>query len=62
VLLAIALVDWLYQRWQHREDLKMTRREWLDDLRRSEGDPRNKARRRRAGTELVGRIRQEQQR
>jgi len=62
VLLAIALVDWVYQRWQHREDLKMTRREWLDDLRRSEGDPRNKARRRRAGTDLVGRIRQEQQR
>lgn len=38
-LLVLAVVDYLYQRWQHRQDLKMTRREYLDDLRRMEGDP-----------------------
>ncbi len=45
-LLALAVVDYLYQRWQHRQDLKMTRREYLDDLRRMEGDPLIRRRRR----------------
>lgn len=45
-LLVLAVVDYLYQRWQHRQDLKMTRREYLDDLRRMEGDPLIRRRRR----------------
>lgn len=43
-LAAVAVVDLVYQRWQYRQDLKMTRREYLDDLRRMEG--RARARRR----------------
>jgi flagellar biosynthetic protein FlhB len=39
-LLAVALVDLLYQRWQYRQDLKMTRREFLEDLRKMEGQER----------------------
>ncbi len=34
-LLALAAVDYLYQRWRHRKDLKMTRREFLEELRNS---------------------------
>jgi flagellar biosynthetic protein FlhB len=37
-LLAIGLADYFYQRWQHRQDLRMTRRQWKDDMRRAEGD------------------------
>ena len=40
VLGILAMIDWLYQRWQYREDLKITRRELLDDLRRMKGDSR----------------------
>jgi len=46
VLLVLAAVDWLYQRWQHRQDLKMTRREWLEDLKRMEGGGQTLKRRR----------------
>jgi flagellar biosynthesis protein FlhB len=51
VLFALAVVDWLYQRWQHRQDLKMTRREWLEDLKRMEGGRRIRAKRRSANRE-----------
>lgn len=33
----LALVDFLYQHWQYRRDLRTTRRELLDDLRQMEG-------------------------
>lgn len=39
ILLAVGLLDWLYQRWQLNQDLMMTRRELQDDLRKMEGDP-----------------------
>lgn len=38
-LLVIGLADWWYQRWQHRQDLKMTRDEVKDERRSMEGDP-----------------------
>ena len=38
-LFVLAIPDLLYQRWQHKQDLKMTWHEYLDDLRRMEGDP-----------------------
>lgn len=38
-LVALGVLDWLYQRWQHRQDLKMTHEQWREDLRRNEGDP-----------------------
>jgi len=47
-LAVLAGVDWLYQRYQRRQDLKMTRREVLEDLRRMEGDPLIRRRRRAA--------------
>jgi flagellar biosynthetic protein FlhB len=45
LLLAIGVVDYLYQRWQHTQDLKMTRQEVMDERRSMEGDPQIKGRR-----------------
>lgn len=36
-MLALAMLDVLYQRWQHRQDLRMTRRELLDEMKRGRG-------------------------
>jgi len=49
----LALIDWGYQRWAYRADLRITRRELLDDLRRMEGDAKTAKRRRRMGEQLV---------
>jgi len=48
-LMVLAVLDLLFQRWQHRRDLMMTRREVMDDLKRMEGDATlRRLRRRRA--------------
>ncbi len=38
VLGLLAGIDWLYQRWQYRQDLKITPRELREDLKQMEGD------------------------
>ncbi|MDP6636815.1 MAG: EscU/YscU/HrcU family type III secretion system export apparatus switch protein [Phycisphaerae bacterium] len=48
VLAVLGGIDWLYQWRRHRRDLMMTRREVLEDLRKTEGDPLMRSRRRRA--------------
>ncbi len=53
VLLALALLDLLYQRWQHDQDLHMTRQELKEDLKRMEGDPHIRARRQRVARQLA---------
>ncbi|MFM9996032.1 MAG: flagellar biosynthesis protein FlhB [Phycisphaerales bacterium] len=53
LLLMIGLVDFLYQRWQHTRDLKMTRQEVQDERRSSEGDPDVKRRRHRMAQEIA---------
>ena len=45
VLLVLALLDYLYQRWQHQRDLKMTPRQVKEELKQSEGDPNLRSRR-----------------
>jgi flagellar biosynthetic protein FlhB len=45
VLLILGVTDWLYQRWQHTQDLKMTKDEVKDERRSMEGDPQVKGRR-----------------
>jgi flagellar biosynthetic protein FlhB len=47
VLLALALADFLYQRWEYEESMKMTKQEVKDEYRQMEGDPLVKARIRR---------------
>jgi len=44
VYILIAVADFVYQRWQHREDLKMTKQEIKDEMKQSEGDPQIKGR------------------
>ena len=44
VLIILAIVDYVYQRWQFEEDLKMTKQEVKDEHKQSEGDPKVKAR------------------
>lgn len=54
-LLALAGVDWLYQRWQHRRDLRTTPRRHAEDMRRMEGDGRVRHRRQQIGQQLADR-------
>jgi flagellar biosynthetic protein FlhB len=43
-LLAMAILDYLYQRWEYDRSLRMTRQEVRDEYRQLEGDPMVKAR------------------
>ena len=43
-LLALAVLDYLYQRWEYDRSLRMTRQEVRDEYRQLEGDPMVKAR------------------
>ena len=45
VLLLLGLLDFLYQRWKYRQDLKMTKQQVKDELKQTEGDPLVKRRR-----------------
>lgn len=52
VLLVLAIIDLVYQRWKHTRDLKMTKQEVKDEHKQAEGDPKVKARIRRLQIEL----------
>ncbi len=41
---AVAILDYIYQKWQFEEKLKMTKQEVKDEHKQSEGDPQVKAR------------------
>lgn len=45
-LLVIAIVEYGYQRWRIEQELKMTKQEVKEEMRRMEGDPKIKQRRR----------------
>ena len=45
-LLIIAIIEYAYQKWRIEQDLKMTKQEVKEEMRRMEGDPKIKARRR----------------
>lgn len=44
-LVAIGVIDWAYQKWQHEEDLKMSKQEIKDEMKNMEGDPQIKRKR-----------------
>ncbi|MGB9498913.1 MAG: flagellar biosynthesis protein FlhB [Dissulfuribacterales bacterium] len=44
VLIGLAIFDYLYQRWEWTQDLKMTKDEIKDEFKQMEGDPQQKAR------------------
>ena len=43
VLLLIAAFDYMYQRWQHFQEMKMTKQEVKEEMKQSDGDPLVKA-------------------
>ncbi len=55
VVIALAIADLLYQRYQHSVDLRMTKKEVRDEAKMTEGDPHVRARIRRMQSELASR-------
>jgi len=53
VLLLIGIADMVFQRWQHTQDLKMTKHEVKEERKSSEGDPQTKSRRHRMMQEML---------
>lgn len=53
LLLIIGVIDFVYQRWQHVRDLRMTRQQVQDERRSMEGDPQIKGRRLRMAREIA---------
>jgi flagellar biosynthetic protein FlhB len=54
VLLALGLLDFMYQRWQMTRNLRMTKQEVEDEHRNMDGDPELKARRFRMMRDIIG--------
>jgi flagellar biosynthetic protein FlhB len=54
-LVAVGALDYLYQRWQHRRDLRISHRQLRDDLRQMEGDPILRNRRRQMAVNAAAR-------
>jgi flagellar biosynthetic protein FlhB len=48
-LLVMAIADAIYQQYQHKEDLKMTKKEVKDERKETEGDPHVKSKRKEMG-------------
>lgn len=53
LLLIIGVIDFMYQKWQHKQDLRMTKHEVKDERRTMEGDPQIKGRRNRMMQEIA---------
>ncbi|MCK4872435.1 MAG: flagellar biosynthesis protein FlhB [Phycisphaerales bacterium] len=45
VLLLLGIADWVYQKWQHTQDLKMTKTEVKEERKAADGDPKIKHKR-----------------
>ena len=54
-LIVLAFLDYVYQRWQYEQSLKMTKQEVKDERKQIEGDPKVKGRIRRVQLELARR-------
>ncbi len=52
-LIVLAVIDYCYQRWQHEQDMKMTKQEVKEEFKRMEGDPMIKQRRARVARQLA---------
>ncbi len=46
IYVIISLADWFFQKWKHKEDLKMTKQEVKDEYKNQEGDPKIKGQQR----------------
>jgi flagellar biosynthetic protein FlhB len=52
-LVTLAILDFLFQRWKHEQDLRMTKHELREELKQMEGDPLIRQRRREAHRKLA---------
>jgi flagellar biosynthesis protein FlhB len=60
VLLILAIIDYVYQRFRIERELRMTKQEVKDEMRSMDGDPRVKSRRRQIAMQIAqGRIRKD---
>ncbi|MBN2064882.1 MAG: flagellar biosynthesis protein FlhB [Sedimentisphaerales bacterium] len=53
ILLVLALIDYAYQKFKHHEDLKMSKEEVKEEMKRMEGDPYMRQRRRSVARQLA---------
>jgi flagellar biosynthetic protein FlhB len=53
VLIVLAILDYVYQRWEYEKGLKMSRQEIKDEYKQTDGDPLIKARIRRIQREMA---------
>ncbi|CAG0999762.1 Flagellar biosynthetic protein FlhB [Phycisphaerales bacterium] len=53
LLLVLGFIDYLFQRWQHTQDLRMTKEQVKDERRSMEGDPKVKAARSRLARQIA---------
>lgn len=53
ILFVIGMADYLYQRWQHTQDLKMTKQQVKDERRSMDGDPLIKSKRMQMAREIA---------
>ncbi|MBL4575487.1 MAG: flagellar biosynthesis protein FlhB [Opitutaceae bacterium] len=53
LLLIMALIDYSFQRWQHEQDLMMSKQDVKEEMKRMEGDPQIKQRRTRVAKQLA---------
>ena len=54
-LIILAILDYVYQRWQYEQDLKMTKQQVKDERKQQEGDPRVKSRIRKVQIQMAAR-------
>lgn len=53
LLLLLGLLDYFFQKWQHERDLRMSKQEVKEEMKRMEGDPMIKQRRSRVAKQLA---------
>jgi flagellar biosynthesis protein FlhB len=53
VLLVLAIIDYAWRKWKHESQLKMTKQEVKDEMKRMDGDPQIKARRREIARQMA---------
>jgi flagellar biosynthetic protein FlhB len=53
LLLLLAIIDYAYQRYRIEQDLKMTKQEVKEEMRRMEGDPQTKQRRKQIAMQIA---------
>ena len=57
ILIVITVIDFAYEKWRHKEDMKMTKQEVQDERKQTDGDPKIKRQRFKLALKLLRRPR-----